>query len=276
MSGATPMGDPEMLAALEAIALRAGAAVMKAYRDGCAVGEKADQSPVTAADIEAERIILEGLAAHVPGIPVIAEEEVAAGRDVADCGATFFLVDPLDGTREFLKANGEFTVNIALVRDGVPALGVVLAPVSKRLFSGRPGDAERADLDDDMTEVARRRIAVRTCGPIPTIVASRSHGTPETDHYIAMLKQAEITHVGSSLKFCMIAKGEADIYPRFGRTMQWDTAAGDAVLRAAGGMTTTLDGVPLLYGPRGSGPDRFANPNFVAVGAGTVLPVFNL
>jgi 3'(2'), 5'-bisphosphate nucleotidase len=272
----TAPGDDKLLAAMEEIAREAGAAVLRAFREGCAIFEKSDASPVTEADIEAERIILGGVRRAAPGIPVLAEEELAAGRDVADLGDAFFLVDPLDGTREFVSGRGEFTVNVALVRAGVPVLGVVLAPVSATLFSGRPGLAEKAELTAAMEVASRRQIAVRQCGPLPTIVASRSHGTPETDRYLAQVRQAEIVHVGSSLKFCMIAAGEADIYPRFGRTMQWDTAAGDAVLRAAGGAVRTLDGADLTYGPRGIGPDRYSNPNFIAVGAGVELPAFTI
>ncbi|MBX3529229.1 MAG: 3'(2'),5'-bisphosphate nucleotidase CysQ [Rhizobiaceae bacterium] len=266
--------DESLLAAMEEIAREAAGAVLRAFREGCAVGAKADASPVTEADIEAERIILAGLRRVAPDIPVIAEEEVAAGRDVSDPGDTFFLVDPLDGTREFVSGRGEFTVNIALVRGGLPVLGVVLAPVSAALFSGRPGMADKAELNATMDVASRRRIFVRQCGPVPTIVASRSHGTSETDRYLAQIRQAEIVYVGSSLKFCMIAAGEADIYPRFGRTMQWDTAAGDAVLRAAGGAVRTLDGTDLGYGPRGIGSERYANTNFIAIGAGVELPVF--
>lgn len=266
--------DETLLAAMEEIARAAGVAVLRAFRDGCAVASKPDASPVTEADLEAERIILAGLRRVAPAIPIVAEEEVAAGREVADPGGVFFLVDPLDGTREFVSGRGEFTVNIALIREGLPVLGVVLAPVSGSLHSGRPGLAERVALNGAMEEGSRRRIAVRQCGPVPTIVASRSHGTPETDRYVAQIRQAELVHIGSSLKFCMLAAGEADIYPRFGRTMQWDTAAGDAVLRAAGGAVYTLDGADLAYGPREDGPNRYANPNFIAVGLGYDLPLF--
>lgn len=272
---AAAAGDEALLAAMEAIARAAGVAVLRAYNEGCEINAKADASPVTAADLEAERIILDGLRAAAPAIPVIAEEEVAAGRDVSPDGPEVFLVDPLDGTREFVGRNGEFTVNIALVRGGVPVLGVVLAPVLGRLFAGRPGHADRVDLDGAMTETSRRRITVRACGPIPTIVASRSHGSPDTERYVSQVKQAELVFVGSSLKFCMIAAGEADIYPRFGRTMQWDTAAGDAVLRAAGGAVRRLDGTDLTYDPPVAGADRYSNPDFIATGAGVELPVLS-
>ena len=197
----------------------------------------------------------------------MAEEEVAAGILPADLGNAFFLIDPLDGTKEFVKRSGDFTVNIALVRNGVPEIGVVFAPCSRRFFSGRPRLAELIELDANDEISARRPISVRTASASLTIVASRSHRTPETDDFIRKTDAAEIVSVGSSLKFCLVANGEADLYPRFGRTMEWDTAAGDAVLRAAGGITTTLDGKPLAYGKRNQlDDDDFANPFFIARG----------
>ena len=267
--------DAQLLSIFEALALAAGKVVMDAYVHGCEIGKKADASPVTAADREAELIILGGLRGFCPAIPVIAEEAVAAGDYPAAPGVEFLLVDPLDGTREFVARRPEFTVNIALVRNGVPVLGVVYAPASCVLYSGRPGTAQRAQVDGGDEIASRRQVKVRRCGPVPVVVASRSHGSAETDRFVTSLPQAEIVSIGSSLKFCMLAAGEADIYPRFSKTMQWDTAAGDAVLRAAGGMTVTLDGEPLTYQPReGSGAERFANPWFVAKGAdGVLFPV---
>ena len=267
--------DAQLLSTFEALALAAGKAVMDAYIHGCEVGKKADASPVTAADREAERIILGGLRGFCPGIPVIAEEAVAAGDYPAAPGDEFLLVDPLDGTREFVDRRPEFTVNIALVRNGAPVLGVVYEPASRLLYSGLPGTAQRADFAGEEEIASRRTVKVRSPGPIPVVVASRSHRSGETDRYVTALPQAEIVSIGSSLKFCMLAAGEADIYPRFSKTMQWDTAAGDAILRAAGGMTCTLDGAPLIYEPRDAlGADRFANPWFVAKGAdGVHFPV---
>lgn len=260
--------DAQLLSTFEALALAAGRAIMDAYVHGCEVGKKADASPVTAADREAELIILGGLRGFCPSIPVIAEEAVAAGDYPAAPGDEFLLVDPLDGTREFVDRRPEFTVNIALVRDGVPVLGVVYAPASRILYSGCAGSAQRAEIAGSGEVGSRRSVAARACGPVPVVVASRSHRSDETERFVATLPQAEIVSIGSSLKFCMLAAGEADIYPRFSRTMQWDTAAGDAVLRAAGGMTCTLDGVPLVYKPRDAlGVDRFANPWFISTGA---------
>lgn len=257
--------DAQILATIESLALAAGETVMRVHAKGCAVHTKADDSPVTQADREAEAIILKGLRASFPVIPIVAEEESAAGVCPTDPGREFFLVDPLDGTREFISGRGDFTVNIALIRDGVPVLGVVFAPVSRVLYSGGEGRAERIAVDDNFQLQERRRISVRLRVTPLTIVASRSHRNAETDKLITSHPQAEIVSVGSSLKFCLVASGEADYYPRCGPTMQWDTAAGDAVLRAAGGMTSTLDGKPLLYGAIAA-QKPYLNPNFVAEG----------
>jgi 3'(2'), 5'-bisphosphate nucleotidase len=257
----------EILTVLEGLALAAGRKVMEAFHAGFAVERKADASPVTAADRASEAIILAGLRSAFPQIPCVAEEEISGGVLPAELGEAFFLVDPLDGTKEFVGRNGDFTVNIGLVRDGRPEIGVVFAPYSRRLFSGRPGRAEAVALDDDDRIAGRRGMKVRDFVDPPTIVASRSHRTPETDSFIRGFAAAEIVSVGSSLKFCLVANGDADLYPRFGRTMEWDTAAGDAVLRAAGGMTSTLDGRPLTYGKRNQqGDSDFANPSFIARG----------
>lgn len=264
---ATASDDEAMLAVFERLALSAGRRIMEIFHAGYAVDRKDDSSPVTEADHASERVILDGLRSAFPSIPCVAEEEAAAGILPADLGEAFFLVDPLDGTKEFIKRSGDFTVNIALVRNGAPEIGVVYAPSSKRFFSGGPGGAELIELDANDEVVARRSIRVRSGHAPLKIVASRSHLTPETDSFIRKIKSAEIVSVGSSLKFCLLANGEADIYPRFGRTMEWDTAAGDAVLRAAGGFTTTLDGKPLAYGKRSQPDDAdFANPFFIARG----------
>jgi 3'(2'), 5'-bisphosphate nucleotidase len=257
--------DASILAVLEELALAASRRVMEIYDARPTVERKADSSPVTEADRAAERIILQGLRAAFPAIPCVAEEECAEGRAPGDLGEAFFLVDPLDGTKEFVNRRPDFTVNIALVRAGAPELGVVVAPAGGKMFSGRPGSAEEAEVGSDFNVFSRRPVAVRCEARPRLIVASRSHRTAETDAYIARFEDAEIVSVGSSLKFCLLAAGKADLYPRFGRTMEWDTAAGDAVLRAAGGMTFTLDGKPLLYGKRNQAEDvDFANPWFVA------------
>ncbi|WP_181173070.1 3'(2'),5'-bisphosphate nucleotidase CysQ [Mesorhizobium sp. B2-7-3] len=260
-----------MLEIFERLALAAGREVMRVFHAGCAVDRKSDASPVTEADRESEKIILAGLRAAFPDIPCVAEEEAAAGIMPGELGETFFLIDPLDGTKEFVNRRTDFTVNIALVRHGVPEVGVVFAPCSGRFFSGRPGRAEALEVDKDYRIVSRRPISVRMAATPLAVVASRSHNTPETEAYIRDLGAAEIVSVGSSLKFCLLANAEADVYPRFGRTMEWDTAAGDAVLRAAGGTTRTLNGKPLTYGKRNQADDAdFANPHFIASGEAAI------
>ncbi|RUW36896.1 MAG: 3'(2'),5'-bisphosphate nucleotidase [Mesorhizobium sp.] len=267
MTMAAVSDDEAMLGVFERLALDAGREVMRVFHEGCAVDSKVDNSPVTEADRESEKIILAGLRAAYPEIPCVAEEEVAAGVATPDLDGAFFLVDPLDGTKEFVNRRTDFTVNIALVRHGVPEVGVVFAPCTGRFFSGRPGKAETLEIDGDFHIVGRQPISVREGRAPLAVVASRSHNTPETDAFIRDLGAAEIVSVGSSLKFCLVAAAEADVYPRFGRTMEWDTAAGDAVLRAAGGMTRTLDGQPLVYGKRNQASDTdFANPHFIASG----------
>jgi 3'(2'),5'-bisphosphate nucleotidase len=228
---------------------------------------KSDGSPVTLADAAAEAIILSDLARIAPGVPVVAEEAAAAG-ETPFTGRRFFLVDPLDGTREFLSRNGEFTVNIALIEDGTPVLGVVYAPVPGDLFVGDATDGARHATVADGQVRAWRSIAARTPadGGLD-VLASRSHLSDETRAFIGRFEIARMVQAGSSLKFCRLAAGEADLYPRLGRTMEWDTAAADAVLRAAGGSVLTLDGRPLVYGKRDqSGEADFANPWFVACG----------
>ncbi len=267
MNKAAVSDDAAMLGLFEQLALAAGRKVMEVFRAGCSVDRKSDASPVTEADRRSEEIILAGLREAYPSIPCVAEEEAAAGVAPCSVGNMFFLIDPLDGTKEFVNRNTDFTVNIALVRNGIPEIGVVYAPCTGRFFSGRPGNAELIDLDAKGEIARRHRIGVRTGATPLTIVASRSHRTPETDDFIGKVEAAEIVSVGSSLKFCLVANGEADIYPRFGRTMEWDTAAGDAVLRAAGGSTSTLDGKPLGYGKCNQSDDAdFANPYFIARG----------
>ncbi|WP_127519521.1 3'(2'),5'-bisphosphate nucleotidase CysQ [Mesorhizobium sp. Z1-4] len=262
-----PASDEEISSAFERIAIDAGRAAYALFKNGCKVEHKPDKSPVTEADRAAEEIIQRGLAAALPGIAVVAEEAVAEGRMPAALGDEFILVDPLDGTREFVGGRGDFTVNIALVRKSVPEIGVVYAPARGWLFVGRPGLAEKVVLDETFQVASRHRVHVRQSGDALDILASHSHKDAATEHLIASMKVGKVHTVGSSLKFCLLAAGEADIYPRCGPTMQWDTAAGDAVLRAAGGTTSTLDGAPLIYGYReGSGSSRLANPAFIARG----------
>ncbi len=253
------------------VAIEAGRVVCGFYAGAVDVGRKADDSPVTAADRAAEAVILARLATAAPAVPVIAEEEVAAGRVPAIADA-FLLVDALDGTKEFIERRGDFTVNIALVRGGTPILGVVYAPATGRLFAGDVGSktafqmAQRPDMEE---RGEREPLQVREpAADGVTAVASRSHRSAETDAYLARYSVAEIVSVGSSLKFCLVAAGEADLYPRLGTTMEWDTAAGHAVLLAAGGSVRAPDGSPLRYGK-----PQFRNSWFVASGAFIAHPI---
>ena len=256
------------LVALAVLAHAAGAIVMRHYESGAEARKKADHSPVTDADEEAEAHILCGLRALAPGVPIVAEEEVAAGRLPA-IGSHFFLVDPLDGTKEFISHNGEFTVNIAEIENGLAIRGVVYAPAKNRLFLGEtPGGAYEIETDVSTTpDFGRARpIHVRKAPADGLVaVASRSHRDKKTEEYLAAYPVKDFITAGSSLKFCLVAAGEADIYPRHGTTMEWDTAAGHAVLAAAGGTVTRLDGSPFLYGRAAEG---FTNPHFVARGGG--------
>ncbi len=221
---------------------------------------------MTLADTEAERIILDGLGALAPDVPVVAEESVAAGL-VPEIGGRFFLVDPLDGSKEFISRNGEFTVNIALIENGVPVMGVVSAPALGRIWWGSAAGGSFAGRIADGAVVDVSPIRIRQAGGDLCAVGSRSHGSGEGDERLARFAISEFKAIGSSLKFCLLAEGEADIYPRFGRTMEWDTAAGDAILRAAGGRVDRLDGTPLCYGKRNQASDSdFANPFFIAYG----------
>jgi len=251
------VNDRDCLELAATLALRAGAAILDVRARGFDVQRKADWSPVTEADHAAEAIIVAGLRAALPDIPVIAEEEVAAGH-VPSVTPTFWLVDPLDGTREFTSGNDEFAVNIGLVRDGKVVLGVVGVPATGELFGGIVGVGAWKRLNGVQTPVVAR---------VPpqeglTILASKHHGdTAQLDRYLAGRRVASVLNFGSSLKFCRVAEGVADLYPRFGRTMEWDTCAPQAVLEAAGGAVCTLDGAALGYGKAG-----WDNPHFVCTG----------
>ncbi|MCB1929070.1 MAG: 3'(2'),5'-bisphosphate nucleotidase CysQ [Rhodocyclaceae bacterium] len=237
----------------------AGDVVMSVYATDFAVRGKDDASPVTEADERAEALIVPALARILPDVPVVAEEAAAAGQ-VPEIGARFWLVDPLDGTKEFINRNGEFTVNIALIEAGEPVLGVVLAPALGRLYAGA------RDLGAFVEDAeGHRPIRVREAPDAGlTVVASRSHGDAEAlARFLEGRRVAETRNAGSSLKICLVASGEADVYPRLGRTMEWDIAAGHAVLAAAGGRLVALDGSSLNYGKPG-----FDNPHFSAWGAG--------
>jgi 3'(2'), 5'-bisphosphate nucleotidase len=247
-----------LLPEIVALADRAGAVILEHYHGDVAVRAKADASPVTAADEAAEAVILAHLAKLTPAIPVVAEETVAAGHVPEIDDGPFWLVDPLDGTKEFLSRNGEFTVNIALIEGREPILGVVLAPARDQAWWGARGKGATARDADGGT----RAISVRRppAGGLVAI-ASRSHRDAETQGFLDQAGVGNCISAGSSLKFCLVAEGKADLYPRFGRTMEWDVAAGHAVLAAAGGRVTTRDGAPFLYRKPG-----FENPAFIARG----------
>lgn len=247
----------ELLEQLTSIAQRAGERIIEIYAQDFEVSNKSDNSPVTRADAEAEAIILQGLATLDPGTPVISEEQAELGA-VPEVGRRFWLVDPLDGTREFINRNGEFTVNIALIVDGAPQLGVVLAPALGRLFAGAAGYGAWVQESGQRRPLHTRAVPAQGLG----VVSSRSHGDNDAlERFLAGRTVAQQLSAGSSLKLCLVAGGEADVYPRLGRTMEWDIAAGDAVLRAAGGVTLTLDGAPLQYGK-----PTLDNPHFAAWG----------
>ncbi|HSR00397.1 MAG TPA: 3'(2'),5'-bisphosphate nucleotidase CysQ [Sphingomicrobium sp.] len=239
---------------LSVAAREAGEAILEIVRRGFDVESKHDASPVTEADRAAELIILGALARAAPGVPVIAEEEVAAGRIPAH-DDIYFLVDPLDGTKEFIRGGDDYTVNIGLIEGGTPRLGVVFAPATGRLHGGCVG--EGAWLDEGQ---GRTPISTRKRSEVTTAVASKSHLNQATVDYLeAAVGSCGYVSVGSSLKFCIVAEGKADIYPRAAPTSEWDTAAGHAVLLAAGGLVDGPDGEPLRYGKR-----AFLNRAFVA------------
>lgn len=265
---------PADAASLVDAALAGGRAVLAVYATDFTVETKDDNSPVSQADRDAEAVILEHLSRSFAGIPVVAEEQASEGR-IPECGDRFFLVDPLDGTKEFIRRNGEFTVNIGLIENGEPAGGVVLAPALGRIFVGWRGEAWSGSTDEASTQVTGLSpIRTRKSAGAPVAVASRSHLTPETEQMLEAVGAKERRSIGSSLKFCLVADAEADFYPRLGPTMEWDTAAGDAVLRAAGGQVVGLDGESLTYGKADvAGMRPFENPFFLASGDAELLEI---
>ncbi|WP_158926541.1 3'(2'),5'-bisphosphate nucleotidase CysQ [Acidisphaera sp. S103] len=252
------MDDQALVALATGLAERAGAEIRRIRDRGFQVQRKADASVVTEADHAAEAIILAGLREALPGCVVIAEEEMAGGKVTAATEA-FWLVDPLDGTREFSSGGDDFAVNIGLVRDGRPVLGVVGVPATGAVFGGIVGVGAWRLKDGVRTPIVARHVPVEGL----TVVASRHHGDQaRLDAFLGGRTVAKVVNFGSSLKFCRVAEGGADLYPRFGRTMEWDTCAPHAVLEAAGGAVETVDGAPLRYGKAG-----WDNPHFVCWGA---------
>jgi 3'(2'), 5'-bisphosphate nucleotidase len=241
-----------------ALSLAAGAAILEVYAQDFPVEMKADDSPLTQADMAAHRIIVAGLRSLAPDIPVLSEEDADIPWSVRRTWARHWLVDPLDGTREFVKKNGEFTVNIALIEDGRPVLGVVYAPVTGYLLHAEAGVGAFLRQDG-------RDMAITTRRPATTplrVAASRSHLDARTAAALERMGDTERHGLGSSLKFCRIAEGRMDVYPRFGPTSEWDTAAAQCVLEAAGGAVLRLDGTPLDYNRK----ENILNPDFIALG----------
>jgi 3'(2'), 5'-bisphosphate nucleotidase len=266
---ASQMGDgnngmTRLLDEITAIVSAASVAILKIRAGSLETRTKADRSPVTAADEAAEAIILDGLARVLPGVPVISEE-AAERTPPAGPGSEFVLVDPLDGTRELVAGRDEFTVNVALVKAGRPHLGIVAAPALGQLWRGYPDrGAERLRLAPDGAAGGAEPIRTRACPPTGLVATvSRSHLDPETQAFLARLPVGRTLHCGSAIQVCQVAEGRADVYPRFGTTCEWDIAAGQAVLAAAGGTVVSLDGTELPYGRAAA---RFRVPGFIAWG----------
>jgi 3'(2'), 5'-bisphosphate nucleotidase len=249
--------------ALMPVAARAGEAIMKVYDAGFEVQRKEDNSPLTLADLESQRVIIDALRRLTPDIPILSEESAAAPWHERQHWRELWVVDPLDGTREFVKRNGEFTVNIALVVDHEPRLGIVTAPAKGLCYWGG------TDIGAFSEHRGAQRVRIQTSAPSQPlrVVGSRSHASEQTAAYLATLAPHVVTGVGSSLKFCLIAEGHADLYPRFGPTSEWDTAAGQALLESAGGHVTRFDGHRLRYNCR----ESLINGDFIAFSAPSVL-----
>jgi 3'(2'), 5'-bisphosphate nucleotidase len=252
------------------IAARAGAAIMQIYDAGFAVQRKEDDSPLTLADLESQRLIIEGLAELTPDIPILSEESAQAPWSERRTWRELWVVDPLDGTREFVKRNGEFTVNIALVVDHEPVLGLVAAPALGLVYWGAAGVGAFSH-HRSAAQPAAAHLPIHVSAPQSPlrVVGSRSHASAETATYLTRVGPHVMTGIGSSLKFCLVAEGKADLYPRFGPTSEWDTAAGQALLEAAGGQVTRLDGHRLRYNCR----ESVINGDFLAFSNPGVLPV---
>lgn len=250
--------------ALLPIAARAGEAIMAVYESPFTVERKRDDSPLTRADLDSQRIIIEGLASLTPHVPVLSEESALAPWSERRTWHELWLVDPLDGTREFVKRNGEFTINIALVVDHEPVLGLVAIPAQERVYFGATGRGAYRRLPRG--DIAR--IEVAPTGAPLRVLGSRSHQSARTAAYLARLPPHQFIGVGSALKFCLMAEGGADLYPRFGATCEWDTAAGQGLLEAAGGHVTRMDGHRLRYNCR----ESLVNGDFVAFTHPSALP----
>ena len=252
-----------MLHDIEALAIEAGAEILKIYNTDFDVDIKADDSPLTQADLASHRAIVAGLKALTPDIPILSEESAAIPFETRQTWTRYWLVDPLDGTKEFVKRNGEFTVNIALIENGQPVLGVVHVPVTGKTYSGQRGEgASLMNAAGDRSSITVRQPAARPLA----VVGSRSHAGEKLQAYIAALGEHEMVPMGSSLKICLVAEGKADLYPRLGLTSEWDTAAAHAVVLAAGGSLTDTQMQPLRYNTK----DSYLNPEFFVFGDDSV------
>jgi 3'(2'), 5'-bisphosphate nucleotidase len=250
----------DLLARVADIAREAGREILEVYASGAvAATVKADQSPLTAADLRAHRLIVERLAALAPALPVLSEEAAHTPFAERSLWPRYWLVDPLDGTKEFLSRNGQFTVNIALIEAHAPVFGVVHVPVAETSYLGWPGQGAWRQRAGQAPEAIR--VAPQTAVPM-RVVGSRSHLGDSLNTFLARVGAHELLAIGSSLKFCRVAEGSADVYPRLGPTSEWDTAAAHAVVTAAGGTVSCLDGSPLQYNTRA----ELLNPYFVAFG----------
>jgi 3'(2'), 5'-bisphosphate nucleotidase len=260
MPTTTPSPDSELLDAVIDISRRAGREILDVYGTDFEARAKADSSPLTEADLRAHRLIVAALDALAPRLPVLSEESAEIPFTERGRWDRYWLVDPLDGTREFVSRNGEFTVNIALIEQHRPVMGVVHIPVSDTTYSGIPGQGAWREAND------RGRLAIgvrRVMRPPLRVVGSRSHGNPKLEEALAALGPFELKPAGSSIKLCMIAEGSADLYPRLGPTSEWDIAAGQAVVEAAGGQVVRLsDGIALRY----NAAESLLNPDFLAFG----------
>ena len=244
-----------------ALASKAGERILEVYATDFDVQNKADESPLTQADLAAHKTIAAGLARLTPDIPLISEEDGLPAFDVRGQWARYWLIDPLDGTKEFVNRNGEFTVNIALIENHRPVFGVVRVPVHDKTYIGCEGyGAERRDADGTTTRI---QVNAKSSSPA-RIVGSRSHRGASLDAYLERLGDYDMLPMGSSLKFCLVAEGGADIYPRLGPTSEWDTAAAQAVVEQAGGAVLELNGKPLSYNAK----EDILNPHFIVIGAG--------
>ena len=254
------MNYVELIEPIVALARKAGDAILEVYASDFDVQSKGDESPLTQADLAAHRRIVAGLAELTPDLPVISEESGLPPFAERSGWATYWLIDPLDGTKEFVSRNGEFTVNIALIAEGRPVFGVVHVPVQGKTYVGCEGRG--AELRSDGAEPRAIQVAQKSAQPV-RVVGSRSHRGASLDAFVENLGDCDLVPMGSSLKFCVVAEGGADVYPRLGPTSEWDTAAAQAVVEQAGGSVVTLDGKPLKYNQK----EEILNPHFLVIGA---------